>query len=74
MTIKYILAVALLAPLLTVSSMAQDATSTIKHVYQGGPKSPVLHTTRQINSGSDIYAMGQRAKTPRANRVAPRSN
>ena len=65
---KYILAVVLLAPLLTVSSMAQEAPNTIKHVYQGGPKSPVLHTTRQITSGGDVYAMGERAKAPRAKR------
>lgn len=65
---KYILAVALLAPLLTVSSLAQDAPRTIKHVYQGGPKSAVAHTTRQITSGGDVYAMGERAKVPRARR------
>ena len=35
MTMKYILAVALIAPFLTVSSMAQQ------HVHQGGPKSSV---------------------------------
>ena len=52
MTMKYILAVALIAPFLTVSSMAQQ------HVYQGGPKLSVPHTTRQIGSGADIYAMG----------------
>jgi hypothetical protein len=48
MTIKYILAVALVTPFLTVSSMAQQ--------YQGGPKSSVPATTRQISS--DIYAQG----------------
>src|SRR5438094_10654816 len=50
MTIKYILAVALITPLLTVSSMAQQ--------YVGGPKSGVAPTTRQISSGGDIYAQG----------------
>jgi hypothetical protein len=50
MTIKYILAVALITPLLTVSSMAQQ--------YAGGPKSSVAPTTRQISSGGDIYAQG----------------
>jgi hypothetical protein len=49
MTIKYILAVALITPFLTVSSMAQQ--------YVGGPKSGVAHT-RQISSGGDIYAQG----------------
>jgi hypothetical protein len=79
MTMKYILAVALLAPFLTVSSMAQDAPNTIKHVYQGGPKSTVPHATRQISAGGDIFAMGERAKAPQAYRgrqqtVIPRSN
>ncbi len=50
MTIKYVLAVALITPLLTLSSMAQQ--------YQGGPKSSVIPTTRQISSGGDIYAQG----------------
>jgi len=49
MTIKYILAVALITPVLTVSSMAQQ--------YVGGPKSGVA-PTRQISSGGDIYAQG----------------
>ena len=51
MTIKYILAVALITPCLTVSSMAQQ--------YVGGPKSSVA-TTRQMSSGGDIYAQGVR--------------
>ena len=51
MTIKYILAVALITPFLTVSSMAQQ--------YSGGPKSSVAPTTR-ITSGGDIYAQGVR--------------
>ena len=49
MTIKYILAIALITPVLTVSSMAQQ--------YQGGPKSSFM-PTRQISSGDDIYAQG----------------
>jgi hypothetical protein len=49
MTINYILAVALITPFLTVSSMAQQ--------YVGGPKSGVA-PTRQISSGGDIYAQG----------------
>jgi hypothetical protein len=73
MTMKHILAVALVAPLLTVSSMAQDAPRIEKHVYQGGPKSPVLHTTRQISNGGDIYAMGVRAKKPHAYRGGPKT-
>jgi len=50
MMIKYTLAVVLIAPFLTVSSMAQQ--------YVGGPKSGVAPTTRQISSGGDIYAQG----------------
>ena len=50
MIIKYILAVALITPVLTVSSMAQQ--------YVGGPKSGIAPTTRQISSGGDIYAQG----------------
>ena len=49
MTIKYILAIALITPVLTVSSMAQQ--------YQGGPKSSFM-PTRQISSEADIYAQG----------------
>jgi len=73
MTMKYILAVALIAPFLTVSSMAQQ------HVYQGGPKSSIANTTRQISSGGDIYAKGVKAKKPYPYRsgsqtVVPRGN
>jgi hypothetical protein len=50
MIIKYILAVALIAPFLTVSSLAQQ--------YQGGPKSSVAPTRQPIGSGGDIYAQG----------------
>jgi len=57
MTIKYILAVALITPLLSVSSIAQQ--------YVGGPKSGIAPTTRQINSGGDIYAQGVDVYAPR---------
>jgi len=63
MTIKYILAVALITPVLTVSSMAQQ--------YVGGPKSNVAPTTtRQISGGGDIYAQGVdvRARGVKANK------
>ena len=73
MVMKYILAAALLAPFLTVSGTAQDAPSTVKHVYVGGPGSNIPHTTRQINSGGDIFAMGVRAEAPNAYRNGPRS-
>ena len=70
MAIKYILAVALITPFLTVSSMAQQ--------YVGGPKSSVAPSTRQISSGGDIYAQGVdvyargvKAKKSRAYRGGP---
>ncbi len=72
MTIKYILAVALITPLLNVSSMAQQ--------YVGGPKSGIAPTTRQVSSGGDIYAQGGdvyaqgvRANKPRAHRRGPKT-
>ena len=72
MTIKSILAVALITPLLTVSSMAQQ--------YVGGPKSGIAPTTRQISSGGDIYAQGVdvyapgvRANKSRAYRSGPKA-
>lgn len=58
MTMKHIVAIAFITPFLTVSSMAQDASRLDQHVYQGGPKSNIPHATRQISSGSDIYAQG----------------
>jgi hypothetical protein len=56
MSIKYILAVALITPFLTVPTMAQQ--------YQGGPKSSVAPMTRQISSGGDIYAQGDEVYVP----------
>ena len=68
MTIKYILAVALITPFLTVSSMA------------GGPKSSVAPTTRQIGSAGDIYAQavdvyarGVKANKSHAYRAGPKT-
>ena len=72
MTMKYILAVALIAPFLTVSSMAQQQVYQ-QQVYQGGPKSSVGQTTRQITSGGDIYAMGVKAKKSHAYHGGPRT-
>jgi hypothetical protein len=63
MTMKYILAVALVAPFLTVSSMAQDAVRIDQHAYQGGPKSSVPHATRQVTSVGVPFAMGTPAKS-----------
>ena len=61
MTIKYMLAAALVAPFLTVSSMAQEAPRLDQHVYLGGPKSGIPHGTRQIPSTSDAFAMAPKA-------------
>ncbi len=57
MTIKYILAIALIMPALTVSSTAQQ--------YQGGPKSsfaPVRSSGADIYAQGDIYPQGVAAK------------
>ena len=67
MTMKHILAVALVAPFLTASAMAQDTPRVIKHVYVGGPGSSIPHTTRQVNDGSEAFAMAAKAKAPRSN-------
>ncbi len=63
MTIKYILAVALVAPFMTVSSMAQDAPRLDQHVYQGGPKTGIPHATRQVTRVGDTFAMAPKAVT-----------
>ena len=72
MAIKFILTLALITPFLTVSSMAQQ--------YVGGPKSGIAPTTRQINSGGDIYAQGVdvyarggKANKSRAYRAGPKT-
>jgi len=57
MTIKYILAVALVAPFMTVASMAQDAPRLDQHAYQGGPKTGIPHATRQVAAASQACAM-----------------
>jgi hypothetical protein len=59
MTMKTILAVALVAPFLTVSSMAQDA-----HVYQGGPKTSIPHVMTQATAAAEqAFAMVPKAVT-----------
>jgi hypothetical protein len=57
MTLKYILAVALITPFLATSSMAQDTIRLDQHVYQGGPKSGIPHAARQVTPPSDAFAM-----------------
>ena len=73
MTMKYILAVALVAPFLTVSSMAQEAPRLDRHAYQGGPKTTVPHATRQMTSASEAFAMAPKAKTSHAYRGGPQT-
>lgn len=57
MTMKHILAVALVAPFLTAPAMAQDPPRLDQHVYQGGPKTGIPHAARQMTSASDAFAM-----------------
>jgi len=71
MTMKYVLAVALVAPFLTVSSMAQEAPRLDTHAYQGGPKTTVPHATRQMTSASEAFAMAAKTKVPHAYRGGP---
>jgi hypothetical protein len=73
MTMKYIVAVALVAPFLTVSSMAQDAPRMDQHVYQGGPKTSVPHATRQVTSVGQPFAMGTKSKASHVYRGGPQT-
>ncbi len=41
MTIKFIAAAVLVAPLLATSAMAQETPRLDQHVYQGGPKTGI---------------------------------
>ena len=59
---KYIFALVLVAPLMTASSMAQDAVRIDQHVYVGGPKSSIPHATRQTTA-SEAFAMVPRGST-----------
>jgi hypothetical protein len=61
MTKKYMLAVALVAPLLTAPAIAQDTLRIDQHVYQGGPKSGVPHAARQTTNASEAFAMVPKA-------------
>ena len=54
MTIKYVLAAALIVPLMTVASTAQTVD---QHGYLGGPKSTIPHTARPIVSTGEAFAM-----------------
>lgn len=61
---KYVLAVALVAPFMTVSSMAQTVD---QHVYQGGPKTNVPHAIR-MTTASGAFAMVPPATAPKPKR------
>lgn len=57
MTMKHILAVALVAPFVIAPAMAQDSPRLDQHVYQGGPKTGIPHAARQMTKASDAFAM-----------------
>jgi hypothetical protein len=66
MTIKYILAVALVAPFMTVSGVAQTVD---QHVYQGGSKTTNPRATRSMTtSPSEALGMVPAPVRPRAKR------
>lgn len=73
MTMKHILAVALVVPFLTVSSMAQDAVRIDQHAYQGGPKTSIPHATRLMTSADQAFAMVPKSKAPHAYRGGPQT-
>jgi hypothetical protein len=62
MTMKHILAVALVTPFMTVSGLAQEAPRLDQHVYQGGPKSGIPHATRQTTA-NEAFAMVRKGRT-----------
>ena len=59
---KCILALVIVAPFMTVSSMAQDAVRPDQHAYQGGPKTSIPHATRQVTTASEAFAMAPKAR------------
>lgn len=65
MTVKYFLAVALVAALMTATSMAQTID---RHVYQGGPKTAVPHATRPTTSAREAFGMLPLVAAPRVKR------
>jgi len=64
MTIKYVIAVALVMPFLMVSSIAQTVD---RHTYQGGPKTNIPHATR-MTTASSAFAMAPSAVAPKPKR------
>jgi hypothetical protein len=65
MTMKCIIAVALVVPFMTVSSMAQTVE---RHVYQGAPKTTVPHATRPTTTAREAFGMLPPAAVPRVKR------
>ena len=59
---RYIVALVLVAPFMTASSLALDAVRINQHVYQGGPKSSVPHAARQTTA-SEAFALAPRGRT-----------
>jgi len=63
---KYVLAVVLVVPFMSMSSIAQTVD---QHVYQGGPKTTVPHATRPLpKSPSEAFGMVPAPVGPRAKR------
>ncbi|HEY6022680.1 MAG TPA: hypothetical protein VIV34_00710 [Pseudolabrys sp.] len=70
---KHFIAVALVAPFLAASAMAQDTPRLDRHVYQGGPGSTIPHATRQVTSWEQAFAMAPKSKTAHAYRGGPQT-
>ncbi len=71
---KHIIAVALIAPFLVASAMAQDTPRlTTTHVYHGGPGSNIPHATRQVTSWEQAFAMAPKGKVAHAYRGGPQT-
>ncbi len=66
MNMRYAFVAALVAPFMTVPSMAQEMLD--QHVYQGGPKTTVPHATRPVTSESEAFAMAPTVLMPPARR------
>jgi hypothetical protein len=67
MAMKYILALAVIAPFMSVSSSIAQRVD--QHVYQGGPKSTVPHATiRSATRPSDAFGMMLAPVGPRVKR------
>ncbi|HEY0329255.1 MAG TPA: hypothetical protein VGC77_09150 [Rhodopseudomonas sp.] len=77
MLIKSLLAAAVVAPLLTVSALAQNAPGEHRHHYQGGPAS-TSHATilpnataapdvAVLHKASHVYSGGPKTVVPHGN-------